>query len=170
MTAAVEHPAGKRRHEADRPAARRPVALRAFDPEDEAPITWAETVTAMITEWFFVAWPFWLIGFAGFVVVFARSSVILWTLLSLAISTAFWPARTKWDLFLRSYVLRSWRKYHRFRFVVPKDLANHQRLVLAMFPHGISPVGQIIFASLSDRLFPSTFVRGCACRVDVTSP
>lgn len=134
--------------------------LQAVSPEDEAPITAREVATAMLTEWFFVAWPFWLLGFAGGLALLAPRSVILWTVLALAFSTALWPAHTKWDTFLHSYILSAWRKYHSFRYVVPENLRRHRSLVLAMFPHGISPVGQIILASLSDRLFPGTFVRG----------
>lgn len=118
----------------------------------------------MLTEWFFVAWPFLLLGFAGFLAWFAAWSVTS-AVLAVALSTVFWPAHTKWDTFLHSYMLTAWRKYHSFRYVVvPKDLRAQQPLVLAMYPHGLSPVGQIIFASLSDRLFPGTFVRGFVIR------
>lgn len=130
------------------------------DPADQQPLTPLEKVVAVFTSGFFVTWPFIYV----FLVVYAllvRSAASL-TAVAVLVGTTLLPAQTRWMPLLDSIVMRSWCKYHRFRVVLREQLQPTGHYCFGFHPHGISPVGPLLFASRAHKVFPGFRILGCA--------
>mmetsp|Transcript_24694 Transcript_24694/g.68724 ORF Transcript_24694/g.68724 Transcript_24694/m.68724 type:complete len:363 (-) Transcript_24694:1122-2210(-) len=62
-------------------------------------------------------------------------------------STLAMPATMRWQPLLDSYVMRTWREYFNFSYVLDGGIDQQKSYILAEFPHGAFPLGPIVSMS-----------------------
>eukprot|EP01026_Neomeris_dumetosa_P033491 TRINITY_DN2672_c0_g2_i3.p2 TRINITY_DN2672_c0_g2~~TRINITY_DN2672_c0_g2_i3.p2 ORF type:complete len:246 (-),score=-4.46 TRINITY_DN2672_c0_g2_i3:17-733(-) len=121
-------------------------------PGDEVPFV--NKLVAVVSLGVYVGWVYILI-LLGLSMLLYRNmiyvNILLW-------STLLIPAPYWYQPFLESWLFETWRQYFYFSFKMEEDLQDTE-YVMAEFPHGIFPMGQILAA---------TIVPGCLCFISHT--
>lgn len=93
--------------------------------------------------------PFFSVGFVYFLYVWPALAL---SIIILIISTL-WIARAPWLAFGNNAIFRQWRSYFSFSIVKEAPLAAKGSLI-AVFPHGVFPLGLLLCAGCQNEVFP----------------
>jgi len=73
--------------------------------------------------------------------------------------TALLPAQRRWNAFLDSYVMKTWRHYFEFSYVTLQELDTSRRYVFGESPHGVFPIGPVLAGTVVNLCFPGMVVK-----------
>eukprot|EP01025_Chloroclados_australasicus_P003860 TRINITY_DN10919_c0_g1_i1.p1 TRINITY_DN10919_c0_g1~~TRINITY_DN10919_c0_g1_i1.p1 ORF type:complete len:325 (-),score=13.93 TRINITY_DN10919_c0_g1_i1:177-1151(-) len=107
-------------------------------------------IVAAVTLGLYVGWIYILI-ILGLLMLFSRTMIIVNILLW---STLLIPAPMWYAPFLNHWIFETWRQYFSYSFKIEEQYVEKE-YILAEFPHGVFPMGQILGATIVPKMFSS---------------